>query len=84
MSTTLKEKLLTFAHGYIACAQTYASTIDDEWVDYDDYCLNFYYNGNKLIVSVYPMHYVEGDGGKLYHTQDTANPVFENLLESDV
>jgi hypothetical protein len=83
MNNETKTQLLAFAHGYIACAQTHEG-IDDEWVDYDDYCLNFYDNGEKVIVSVYPMHYVEGEGGKLYHTQDCNNPVFENLLESEV
>lgn len=80
MNNELKQRLWAFAHGYIASGVE----VVDEWVDYEDYCLNFYNNGTTVIVAVYPMHYVEGEGGKLYHTQDTANPVFENLLESEV
>jgi hypothetical protein len=74
-----KEKFIAFAHGYIAYAQNYEG-IEDEWVDYADHCLNFYDNGERLIVTVYPMHYVESDG-KMYHTQDTMNPVYEDILK---
>ena len=77
-----REKFEAFAEGYIACAQDRTLNhdgINDEWVDYEDHCFNFYDNGERIIVSVYPMHYVESDG-KLYLTQDTDNPVFEDLL----
>jgi hypothetical protein len=75
-----KETFIKFAHGYIACAQNYEG-IKDEWVDYEGHCLNFYDNGERVIVTVFPMRYVESDG-KLYHTQDTNNPVFEDILEA--
>ena len=74
----IREKFEAFAEGYLACART-CEGIEDEWVDYEDHCFNFYHNGERFIVSVYPMHYVESDG-KLYLTQDTDNPVFEDLL----
>jgi hypothetical protein len=79
MNQELKQKLRVFADGYIACAQTYEG-IDDEWVDYEGYCLNFHDNGEKLIVAVYPI--VPTENGLV--TQDCNNPVFENLLESGV
>ena len=80
MDKATKEKLKTFAEGYIASAQNYEG-IDDEWVDYMGFCLNLYDNGERLSVSVYPIIEYE-KRGKKYLTQDVNNCLCENLLEA--
>lgn len=71
--------LRAFAEGYIGCAQRYEG-IDDEWEDYLGYCLNFYDNGDTVIVAVYPI-ITTADGFK---KEDMNNCLIENLLTVEV
>jgi hypothetical protein len=51
----------------------------DEWLDYNDYCINVYESGGIIKASVYPIvQYMHN--GKTYKKEDMNNCLIPNLL----